>query len=113
LQSNRNVELFVADSSGELLATAEPVAGPDDVAMIELWRCGTGAAAGPAIRMPSLRYHDQGVAAIEFLPDGLLVSAGVDTEGCVVVWEIATGVVLKAAATDSSVRSRASDYLTA
>lgn len=113
LPSNRNVELFVADSSGELLATAEPVAGPDDVAMIELWRCGTGAAAGPAIRMPSLRYHDQGVAAIEFLPDGLLVSAGVDTEGCVVVWEIATGVVLKAAATESSVRSRASDYLTA
>ena len=36
--------------------------------------------------MPNLRYHDQGVAAMEFLPalaDGtpLLVSAGVATEG--------------------------------
>jgi len=43
-------------------------------------------AKGPDIRMPNLRYHDQGVAAMEFLPalaDGtpLLVSAGVATEG--------------------------------
>ena len=91
-----------------MLAAAEPVAGPDDVAMIEMWRRSPDGqsthspatptavtrsrlplplrAKGPDIRMPNLRYHDQGVAAMEFLPalaDGtpLLVSAGVATEG--------------------------------
>jgi WD40 repeat protein len=103
LPSSRNVQTFVVDGKSQLLAAAETVAGPDDVAMIELWRCGTGDAS-PAIRMPSLRYHDQGIAAIEFLSDGLLVSVGVNTEGCVVVWDTATGVVLKAAAMESSVR---------
>jgi WD40 repeat protein len=103
LPSSRNVQMFVVDGNSQLLAAAETVAGPDDVAMIELWRCGIGDAS-PAIRMPTLRYHDQGIAAVEFLSDGLLVSAGVDTEGCVVVWDTATGVVLKAAATESSVR---------
>ena len=98
LPSSRHPQLVVVDANSQVLAAAERVAGPDDVAMIELWRCGT-----PAIRMPSLRYHDQGVAALEFLSDGLLVSAGVDTEGCVVVWDTATGVVLKAAATTSPI----------
>ena len=98
LPSTRHAQLVVADANSQVLAAAERVAGPDDVAMIELWRCGT-----PAIRMPSLRYHDQGVSALEFLSDGLLVSAGVDTEGCVVVWDTATGVVLKAAATNSPI----------
>ena len=90
-----------------MLAAAEPVAGPDDVAMIEMLRRSPDGqsthspatptalpvrlplplrAKGPDIRMPNLRYHDQGVAAMEFLPalaDGtpLLVSAGVATEG--------------------------------
>jgi hypothetical protein len=104
------------------IATAEPRAGADGVALIELWsRGGAGGDGGggaPMIRMPDLRYHDQGVACMEFLPpppaaaaaagtaggrpasSSMLVSAGVAAESCVVLWDIATGVVLQAASVD-------------
>eukprot|EP01047_Picozoa_sp_COSAG01_P027867 COSAG01_NODE_1854_length_9053_cov_2.566499_3_plen_422_part_00 len=105
------------------IATAEPRAGADGVALIELWSRGAGADGGdggggggaPMIRMPDLRYHDQGVACMEFLPppaaaaetaggrpapSSMLVSAGVAAESCIVLWDIATGVVLQAASVD-------------
>ena len=57
LPSSRSIGIFVTDDKGEVLAAAEPVAGPDDVAMIEMWRRspdGPSTAPAPPTASPAL-----------------------------------------------------------
>ena len=96
LPTSRGIGLCAADLHH--VAVAEPVAGPDDVATIEVWSLGD-----QPTKLADLRYHDHGVAAMEFLPAPaggagcpLLVSAGVAVEGCIVIWNLRDGIVLKA-----------------
>ena len=58
--------LFAVDASGRFVAAAEGAAGGDGAAEIEPFLLGDGFAEDE-MALPRLRYHDQGVAALEFL----------------------------------------------